>query len=57
MRKISAAERLRVHTIDTTRDLFDEDREDHFIRRDGRVFARHAFLHHRVGGMRRGDER
>jgi len=24
---------------DTTRDVLDEDREDHFIRRDGRVFA------------------
>jgi S-adenosylmethionine decarboxylase len=25
--------------IDTTRDVLDADREDHFIRRDGRVFA------------------
>src|SRR6056297_1587848 len=24
---------------DTTRDVLDEDREDHFIRRDGRIFA------------------
>lgn len=45
---------FRAHTV--TRDVFDEDRDDHFIRRDGRVFAGTHLIIEVVNGTGLDDE-
>ncbi|WP_413719851.1 adenosylmethionine decarboxylase [Silicimonas sp. MF1-12-2] len=52
------AEELRTDTRahDVTRDIFDKDRDDHFIRRDGKVFAGTHLIIEVVNGTGLDDE-